>query len=248
MTFLKRFFIAIIIFGLLPLQGNASLIINNTRVIYNEKDGESVIKLENNNEVGNPILVQVWMDNGNSKIDPSNVSVPFNINPSIFRIDGQKGQSLRVLKIEDISSNNKETLFWINFLDIPKKNVGNVDNSMQLSIRNRLKFFYRPKELSISVYDAYKLVELNLTDAGSNYQITINNPTPYYMTFGRIDIKSADNKTTYSSRNNKDDLMVEPFSKKNTVLKKKNTHINSMNVKIHYSFINDFGSESKYIK
>ncbi|MCW2256142.1 chaperone protein EcpD [Providencia alcalifaciens] len=231
---------------MLASQGYASLIINNTRVIYNEQDGESIIKLENNNKVGNPILVQVWMDNGDSKADPSNISVPFNINPSIFRIDGQKGQSLRVMKINDIVDSDKETIFWINFLDIPQKNANGDDNSMQLSIRNRLKFFYRPKNLSINIYDAYKLVQLNFVDMISDYKITIDNPTPYYMTFGHIDVKSMDDKVTYASMNSKDDLMLEPFSKKNLTLKKKNN--SSGNVKIHYSLVNDFGSESKYIK
>ena len=233
---------------LFPLCANAALIINNTRVIYNEADGESIVKLENKNDADNPILVQIWMDDGNAEADPSQLHVPFSVNPSIFKIEGKKSQSLRILKIDGIPNNDRETLYWINFLEIPKKNVANAnENSMQLSIRNRLKFFYRPKDLSISIYDAYKKVTLAVTSSKPNYNVGIDNPTPYYMTFASVQIESADGKTIFASTNKRDDLMVAPFSKKNIELKTLKS-AGSAATRINYSLINDFGSESKYIK
>lgn len=225
------------------LTAHASLIINNTRVIYNEQDGESVIKLENNNKKDNPILVQVWIDNGDPDSNPSTISVPFTITPAIFRIDGQKSQSIRILRISDNLPSDRESVFWINFLDVPQKSDNGDQNLMQLSIRNRLKFFYRPKNLPTSVSDAYKLVKFSLTQNASSYKIIIDNPTPYHITIANLDVKSIDGKITHASMNSKNDFMVSPFGKKELVLKKKIPSSNE--VRIHYSFVNDFGSESK---
>lgn len=246
---MKVIFIAVLFFVVGLGQAQAGLIINNTRVIYSEEDGESVVQLKNINTGNNPILVQIWMDNGDPNADINKLTVPFNIMPAISRIDAKKGQAVRILRTKDIPANDRETLFWINFLDVPQKptvQLSNGENLLQLSIRSRLKFFYRPKSISKNPSDMYGLVKLKAVANGSSYRILIKNPTPYYITFGSLDIQSKDNKTVYASMSKKDDLMLEPFSEKTITLKATSQPNYSSGITVHYGLVNDFGTEVSF--
>jgi chaperone protein EcpD len=53
----------------------ADVAINGTRIVFNAKDKESVVQLKNNGK--NPYLLQLWIDDGNSKSRPGEVKVPF---------------------------------------------------------------------------------------------------------------------------------------------------------------------------
>lgn len=249
MTLTKRLLVSILFLCISLVQAQASLIISNTRVIYNEEEGESIVQLKNINAENSPILVQIWMDEGNPNADINELAVPFNILPAISRIDAQKGQAIRVLRTKDIPTIDRESLFWINFLEVPKKptaQLSNGENLLQVSIRTRLKFFYRPKHLSMNASEAYKKVKLTTVVTRSDYKVVINNPTPYHVTFGSLSIKSKDGKTIYAAMSKKNDLMIAPFSDKTITLKSVIKNGKSSNITTHYTLINDFGSEVSF--
>ncbi|EOL5892865.1 fimbrial biogenesis chaperone [Providencia stuartii] len=72
----------------------ASVIINGTRVIYNEKSKSKTVQLVNDNKW--PALVQVWLDNGDPNELPENIKTPFSITPPIFKMSSGAGQNLRL--------------------------------------------------------------------------------------------------------------------------------------------------------
>ncbi len=139
--------------------GHAEIILHGTRIIYPSDAREVSLQLSNNGTT--PSLVQAWIDDGNSKSTPDESKVPFIITPPISRVEPTKGQTLRITALPSASQldQNKESIFWLNVLDIPpkpegKKQVNNEplpNNFLQLAIRSRIKFFYRPVNLKENI-------------------------------------------------------------------------------------------------
>lgn len=179
------------IFFIISFQVNANnIIVNGTRFIFPGNEKEITIQL--NNTADRPAVAQVWLDKGDAKETPDNISVPFVITPPISRVDGKSGQTLRV-RLPNRSGllSDREQLWWLNLLEIPPtptsaQTQGN--NSLQLAIRSRFKFIYRPAGLGNRDTAPELLV---LSKQGE--ELAINNPTPFYITITRI--LQADNKS-----------------------------------------------------
>ncbi|MDO5686315.1 MAG: fimbria/pilus periplasmic chaperone [Neisseria sp.] len=174
--------LACFLLGLSPLYAN--VVITGTRVVYPAQQKEVTVQLDN---VGtSPSLVQAWIDNGNDQVTPDATAVPFVLTPPIFRLDAGKGQTLRLLYTQEPLPQDRESIFYLNILDIPPKpNAENPDtphNFLQLSIRSRLKLFFRPAGLTPPVATAADTLQLNL----SGKTLQLHNPTPYYITISKI--------------------------------------------------------------
>ncbi|MBJ3816716.1 molecular chaperone [Shimwellia pseudoproteus] len=166
----------------IPVWAN-NIIVNGTRFIYPGNEKEITVQLSNTAD--RPALAQAWLDNGDASATPDTITTPFIITPPISRVDGRSGQTLRI-KLANNSglSTTKESLWWLNILEIPpvvagQKNEGS--NILQLAIRSRFKFIYRPTGLGNRDTAAEQLV---LTHQAGGVSIT--NPTPFYITVTRI--------------------------------------------------------------
>ena len=208
----------------------AAIIVNGTRVIYPAKKKDVTLQVRNDGT--KPSLMQVWMDNGDASITPDKSNVPFVITPPVSRVDPKSGQTISISYINADLPHDRESVFWINILDIPAKpqrQENNVDSSyLQLSIRSRIKLFYRPEKLKGAAIDAPKALQWTL----SNHQLNVNNPTPYYVSFSNI--KTASNSGTAIELVPKG-LMVAPFQSQSIELK------NNLIRKITLTSINDYG-------
>lgn len=228
-TLFKRTFLALLI----PITTvNAEIIIHGTRAIYPSDAREITLQVSNNGN--NPALVQVWIDEGDAKSTPDQSKAPFMITPPISRVDAQKGQSLRITSLPKASelSKTQESLFWLNILDIPPKPSQKgeqvvPDNFLQLAIRSRIKFFYRPSSIKQDVSVAPE--KLLWSNAGSN--LNIKNPTPFFITLTSIFQNQAGRKVDLLSEG----LMLAPNSEQKVALK--GTDL----AKMTFTSINDYG-------
>lgn len=161
-----------------------SIIANGTRFIYKGNDKELTVQLSNTAE--RPSLAQVWLDNGDPEATPDKISTPFIINPPISRIDSHSGQVIRI-KLSPGTSlpQNKESIWWLNVLDIPGSSKTDVAPEgagiFKMAVRSRFKLIYRPNTLSGRTSAIEKL---KLQPAGSS--LTMTNPTPFYITVATI--------------------------------------------------------------
>ncbi|MCW2256088.1 chaperone protein EcpD [Providencia alcalifaciens] len=177
-----------------------NIILNGTRFIYPGNDKEITVQLSNTAD--RPALVQAWLDNGDPAATPDTISTPFIITPPISRVDGKSGQTLRIKLANSASlAKNRESVWWLNILEIPPVAVDSRDegkNILQLAIRSRFKFFYRPVGLGDRDRAAEKL---SLTGQGNN--LIINNPSPFYLTVSNIlrNGKNINPKTTMIAPN-----------------------------------------------
>lgn len=228
----KRGLIAVLI----PFSAaNAEIIIHGTRVIYPSDAREITLQVSNNGT--NPALVQAWIDEGDAKASPDQSKAPFMITPPISRVDATKGQSLRITSLPKAAelSKTQETLFWLNVLDIPPKPSskdlkgadGVPDNFLQLAIRSRIKFFYRPSGIKEDI----NLVPGKIQWSSNGSRLKIKNPTPYHVTITSIIQDNAGNKVDLLSEG----LMLKPNSEESVELKQKNLQ------KMTFTTINDYG-------
>lgn len=162
----------------------ANVVILGTRAVY--PAGQQSINIQLDNVGSKAALVQSWLDKGDEHSSPDSVSskVPFLITPPVTRINPNQSQTLRVVHTGEAMPQDRESIFYLNVLDIPPKPTESEvqgQNFLQMSIRSRIKFFYRPA-LAMKVTEAPEKVEWTL----SGNQLIAKNPTPYYLTFSDV--------------------------------------------------------------
>ncbi|WP_354686458.1 fimbria/pilus periplasmic chaperone [Cupriavidus necator] len=237
---LKSFIAAgLIVLGLAgAMQANASVVIAGTRVIYNATDTETTIKLTN--EGKSPALTQVWLDKGDPKSAPASIDVPFTVTPPVARIDPGKGQTLRIIYTGEPLPQDKETVFWLNVLEIPPKPAADDAgaNKLQLAFRSRIKLFFRPAGLKDSAEDAPARIVWRLTRADGKPGIEARNPTSYYVSFAGVDVSGGGKSARFEEGG-----MVSPGETR--VFPLTGDAVPGPDAKVHYHAINDYGGAVK---
>jgi chaperone protein EcpD len=221
--------------ALLAGSAGASVTVGGTRVVYPLENREVTVKLTNDR--AEPSLVQVWMDKGNADAKPGEASAPFVITPPIFRMDSKKSQTLRMMYTGDALPQDKESVFWLNVLDVPPNTAKNVDvNTLQFAFRTRIKVFARPKGLPGTPEEAAGKVSWTVVPAADKkgFDVKATNPTAYYVSFSQIDVVSG-------SQTFKNDVggMVEPGGTAQFPIK--NLNAVPANAHVKYKAISDFG-------
>ena len=198
-------------------QAYAAVSLGATRVIYFA--GEKQVKLPVINNDEKRYLIQSWIENSEGKKDNS-----FVITPPLFSMQGKKENTLRIID----ATNNKlpkdrETLFWLSVKSIPavEKSLAN-ENMLQLAIISKIKFFYRPKDLTISPDENYKKIQFKR----NNDTLIIKNPTPYFITMTELELGGKKLENT----------MVPPFEDKSISIP------TSAYGKLSFQTINDYGA------
>ncbi|MEZ2635801.1 molecular chaperone [Morganella morganii] len=179
----------------------ANVIINSTRVIYPQGSKEVPVQLFNTGT--QQALVQAWIDDGNADSTPETANVPFILTPPVVKIDGKNGQQLRVKMTPAQLPADRESLFYLNLLDIPPLPENSADkNMMQIAIRSRIKLFYRPSGLTLSADKAH--TRLAFTRDGQHY--ILKNDSPYHINILGL-------KTTADGRDLADEgTMIAPYA------------------------------------
>lgn len=150
----------------------ASIVIGNTRVIYNAGAKEVTVGITNRSSA--PVLVQSWMDDGDARTNPALSKVPFVIVPPITRVDAQGRQALRISIIDETNlPPDRESLFWLNVLDVPVKPTASESmNRLQVALQSRIKLFYRPEGLRGSPEMAVRELIWQSNESG----VSVRNP------------------------------------------------------------------------
>lgn len=138
-----------LVLGSLAGTARAGIQIEGTRVVYPGGDREVTVKLANNGD--GPRLIQAWVDAGNPEETAETAKSPFTVTPPVARIEAGKGQVLRVFHTGEPLPQDRESVFWLNVLEIPPKPTldpsNDSGNFVQFAVRNRIKLFFRPKGL-----------------------------------------------------------------------------------------------------
>ncbi|MDQ0139727.1 fimbrial chaperone protein/chaperone protein EcpD [Cupriavidus necator] len=179
----------VVALGLLSaMHAQASVVIAGTRVIYRAQETEATIKLTNEGKA--PALTQAWIDTGDPKAAPSAIEAPFTVTPPVSRIDPGKGQTLRILYTGEPLVQDRESVFWLNVLEIPPKPAAEDAgaNTLQLAFRSRIKLFFRPDGLKGTADEAPASIRWRLVQAGGKPALEGSNPSAYHVSFAKIEL------------------------------------------------------------
>lgn len=179
--------------SLVASQACAEVVISGTRVVFPSNEREVTIKITNEGKA--PALVQAWLDKGDPKASPDNIDVPFTMTPAMFRMEPGKGQTLRMIYSNEPLPADKESLFWLNVLEIPPKAApGDDRNQIQIAFRSRIKVMFRPEGLAGSAGTAPKQLNWRVVGADGGYALQASNPTPYVVNLGSVTLNAAGQK------------------------------------------------------
>jgi P pilus assembly chaperone PapD len=167
----------------------AGIVVGGTRIIYDGTKNETSLSI--NNPDNSPYLIQTWVD-GDGPLGENKAAAkpPFVVTPPLFRLEANNENMIRIIRTGGNIPTDRESVYWANVKSIPATKVGD-KNVLQISVKTRIKLFYRPEGISAPSEDIYKTISFHR----NGNQLQVNNPTPYYVTFYSLKAGSTPVKT-----------------------------------------------------
>lgn len=213
---------------------HAALTVSTTRVVF-ESDKRSV-SLVVSNPSNRPFAVQTWV---NTEADDATTPVPFMSAPPLFRLDPGKEQQVQINGLPNTLPQDRESLFYFNVQEIPQASE-TASNVLNIALRTRLKFFYRPSQLKDSPVARLKDLNWSIERRAGQAVLMAHNPTPFHVTLARVDVHGAGR---HERLNNPQ--MLAPMSSRVYPLSKTTP---ASGLTVEYSAINDYGGQSTSIR
>ncbi|MDR9891788.1 molecular chaperone [Pseudenterobacter timonensis] len=176
------------------LCAQAGVVMGGTRVIYPQEQREVAFSITNM-EKETPYLIQSWIENPDSE---NKSAPPFVVTPTLFRLDAEQKNTLRISYLGTPLPADRESVFWLNVKNIAPTSKAN-SNKLQINVKSRFKIFFRPKGLKGDPALAYKKLKFTC----SNNRLTVHNPTPWFVSFYLINVGNTEVK---------EPGMVDPFA------------------------------------
>lgn len=158
-----------------PLQGQAAIALDRTRVIFDGSQKSVSLNVSNQN-TQLPYLAQGWIEDEQG----NKIQSPFTVLPPVQRIEPGKPSQVKIqaLPTANMLPQDRETVYYFNLREIPPKS--NKPNTLQIALQTRIKLFYRPAAVAMEKNALPPQEQLTLTRQGDSY--VVNNPTPYFIT------------------------------------------------------------------
>jgi P pilus assembly chaperone PapD len=218
---------------------SAATYINFTRLILNEQEREVTFSIKNEGE--SAVLMQLWIDKDNILDKPEKIQSPFLIQPPIFRLNAKDSRAVRVQFVGDknILPTDKESLFWLNALEVPPKPGAKNDgsnNALQIAFRTRIKLFYRPESVAKRrPENEIKNITYSTKPCGKNICLEVRNASALHFTLLGVELDNG-----RKIKNLPDDGLLSPNSSMDIVIEKSV----SPDVKLRsFSWVDDYGAE-----
>ncbi|WP_336222343.1 molecular chaperone [Citrobacter amalonaticus] len=221
----------ILLLAVACLWGNtvqAGVVVGGTRVIYDGGKREASLSVKNPDKI--PYLIQAWTDaDGPIGENKSSPKPPFIVTPPLFRLDAGNENMVRIIRTGGSLPEDRESVYWMNIKSIPASAKGD-RNTLQISVKTRIKLFYRPDNIKAPTEEDYKTVSFR----HSGDQIQVTNPTPYYLSFFSVKVGGVPVNTT--------NVMVPPKGVANYPMPS-----TAKGSQVTWQAINDFGGGSKVV-
>jgi P pilus assembly protein, chaperone PapD len=179
---------------LLSVCAQASVVMTGSRIIYPADSREVSVQLTNRDAF--PGVVQVWLDDGDAQSTPQTARAPFVTTPPVFRLAANAGQTVRLRYVGKEVLQDRESLWWFNFIQIPPVEKGaQADNQLMVMVRSRVKVLMRPKGLTGSPLEMAATSRVWLRDG----KIFLRNNSGYYLALSSLELSGAGKKQRIQS-------------------------------------------------
>lgn len=205
-------------FSLLPFFAQAGgILLGGTRIIYPQESQRESVSVRNSDSKTS-FLVKSWIENADGQM-----SKDFVVTPPLYTSAPGNENMLRVVRTGSAFPSDRETLYYFNTKGIPAVDKKTLEgkSALILAVVTRVKMFVRPAGLKPLPETAPAELRFHL----KGQEISIYNPTPYYLTL--TDVKIG--KTPLANP------MIAPFSE--SVVALPSTAVGQ----ITFSTINDYG-------
>lgn len=204
--------------GLLPLlissmilPAHAGIVIYGTRIIYPAENKEVMVQLMNQGSRSS--LVQAWIDDGDTSLPPEKIQVPFMLTPPVAKVGANSGQQIKIRIMPNRLPTNKESIFYLNILDIPPNSPEDEGkNALKFAMQNRIKLFYRPVGVASVNKETFKKLRVNNSSNG----LVIKNGSANWVTIS--DVKANSVKVNYET------IMIAPQESRRVDVKNHNSN------------------------
>lgn len=207
---------------------SAGLSLESTRIIFDGSKPQA--KFVVNNGTKEDYLLQSWVDNNGPEDDKKNKSKPpFITTPPIVKSNSNTKNEIRVIQTEFSLPQDRESVFWVNVKSIPRVHDTASGNGLNISIKNRIKLFYRPEKLMMDFpngNEAYKY----LTFKVENNKIEVDNKSSFYISLFELSVDGVNADLGYK--------MVPPKGNVKYSLSNNKKH----HTKVTWRAVNDFGA------
>ncbi|WP_426136171.1 fimbrial biogenesis chaperone [Pseudomonas sp. PWP3-1b2] len=170
MSLFRLLLLAGLMLALAP-SARAALKIEGTRLIYFGQDKAATLGVVN--QASQEVVVQTWIT---GEDDSADRRVPFAATEPLVRLGGGEHHQLRILYAGEGLPTDRESLLWLNIMEIPRKPED--PNAVQFAIRQRLKLLYRPPQLTGGSAEA---VQQLVWSSADGHSITVSNPSAYHL-------------------------------------------------------------------
>lgn len=227
-----------------PPFAQAGAIISGTRHIYLEKNREINIQITND-DLKAPRLIQAWLERGQAA---ELSDVPFSVSPPVFRIDPGKGQVIRLIYTREPLPADRESLFWLNVLDVPPNLLASADpeesqqSYLRFAFRIRTKVFFRPAKLPGTAQDATGHLRWSLQRGPQGVQLRVHNASAYHITFNEVALVlgTSQEATVLPGETG----MVAPGDNLTLAVHRSNAALIPADAQVQFRTINDYGAFS----
>ncbi len=222
MFLLRMLLLAGALLALAPPPAHAALKIEGTRLIYFGQDRDASISVVN--QANREMVVQTWIT-GDA---PDDRTVLFAATEPLVKLGAGEHHKLRILYAGEGLPSDRESLLWLNIMEIPRKPES--PNAVQFAIRQRLKLLYRPPTLKGGSAEALPQL-IWRSDGGQS--VTVSNPSAFHLSL--VDVHTDTQVLS-------DYLLLKPRESKTLAAPRPL----SAGATLHFTNINDIGLQTRH--
>jgi len=176
-----------------PPSSQAALSINGTRVVVSSDQRSATLIVSNPSQ--QTYAVQTWV---NTESDDTTTAVPFIASPPLFRLDPGNEQQVQINRLPNDLPTDRESLFFFNVQEIPPVDSSQT-NVLNIALRTRIKVFHRPAHLKENPSSRLKDLQWSIKRINGQAHLWVNNPTPFHVSFLRIEVSAKGQHQTIHS-------------------------------------------------
>lgn len=164
----------------------ADLKVDGTRVVLDGDAQSGAIRISNSGDA--PVLVQSWIDDGDVDAKPEHLRVPLTTTTPMFRLNAGERRNIQVRVAQPGQLPlDRESLFWLNVLDVPARNAGESRTAVEQAVHVRLKVFHRPVGLPGKPEAAVDALQWHIGRSTSGLPVLrALNPSPYFVSLRTV--------------------------------------------------------------
>ncbi len=216
----------------------AGISLDSTRYIYlgTAKAVDVVIS----NTASGASRYLAWIDDGDITVLPENASTDFFVfPPSGFLAQGRK-QTVRIMYRGPVLPADRETVRYLNVLEIPQKASPKGDQSViAIANRTRVKIFMRPADMAVEPLAAAKNLVWEAGLSGATQVLKAKNASPYFVSMHTVKLMRDGTELANLGGN-----MVPPWGELELRPDPKLGDLSGVTA-VKYFYVNDFGGDGE---